>query len=496
MVDEREQPDSRNIENDPGELVPATNISSMPVSDSRDDVAGNNPEDSSTSAELSGDSDVRSNLMWISPQRQQPIAGEAISGLANRPTRSETFTRVTLGSALLALDTVSDRLEQAREIDQEAVPTPRLAEDVLVPVSEWEQQFGETPDLTARYLALGMMIDARTKASRGVKLVRSITDLATNGINLVFGPLGRSRAVSPLRRKFETSVERGESLVNQWMVLGRAEDARSRLVAEVAVGQIADEAMDDIVESERIQLFIQEIVSAQSMGIIDEAIEEVRERTLSTDIFLERPFRRLLRRPRRDDVPRADFNPEIIRPARRRGQRPLQEHSLLGYYAGFISRLFAFALDIAFLAAFMAISSWLFSTTIGLLGLEDMFRSFNDATSPADLSGTIFVSLYGVTVVMGYFILFWVLTGQTIGMMILGLRVVAHDGDPLTLAQAILRLFGFMISVSFFFIGFAWILIDDRREGWPDKIARSYVVYAWDANPDETFLFEYVSRNY
>ncbi|HUS94061.1 MAG TPA: RDD family protein [Patescibacteria group bacterium] len=495
MPDESEQPDARNVENDPGESEPAASIASMPEPDSRSGAAGNNPENMASSTGLSGDSDVRSNLTWFSTQRQQPTADEAIPGVANRPTRSATFTRVTLGSALLTLDTISDRLEQAREIDQEAVPTPRSAENVLVPVSEWEEQFGETPDLTARYLALGMMIDVRTKASRGVKLARSIGDLAANGINIVIGPLGRSRAVSPFRRKFDTSVERGESQVNHWMALGRVEDARSRQVAEVAVGQIADEAMDDIVESERIQLFIQEIVSAQSMGIIDEAIEEVRERTLSTDIFLERPFRRVLRRPKRDKVPRPDYDPEVIRPVRR-GNRPLQEHSLLGYYAGFMSRLFAFALDIAFLAAFMAISSWLLSTVIGLLGLGGPFNSFREATTPADISGTIFVTLYGVTVVVGYFVLFWVLTGQTLGMMILGLRVVAHDGDPLTLIQAILRFFGFMISASFLFIGFAWILIDDRREGWPDKIARSYVVYAWDANPDESFLFDYVSSNY
>jgi uncharacterized RDD family membrane protein YckC len=253
--------------------------------------------------------------------------------------------------------------------------------------------------------------------------------------------------------------------------------------------------MDDIVESERIQLFIQEIVSAQSMGIIDEAIEELRERTLSTDIFLERPFRRVLRRPYRKDVPPPHYDPEIIRPVRRR-HIPLQEGSLLGYYAGFMTRLFAFSLDIVFLAGFMAISSWLLATAIGLLGLESMFASFSEATSFIEVAGTIFVSLYGVTVFIGYFILFWVLTGQTLGMMILGLRVVAHDGGPLTVVQGILRIVGFAISASLFFIGFAWILIDDRREGWPDKIARSYVVYAWDANPDESFLFDYISRGY
>ena len=493
MVDENGQPEFGSEEQGSEEAEPGTSNAGMPDPGTRE--SGNGSEDLVDSEDLTGGSEARSNLVWISPESQTPIGDDTRPGAANRPTTSETLTRVTLGSALLALDVVSDRLEQAREIDQEAVLSPRTAESVLVPITEWEEQFGETPDLAARYLALGMMIDARSKASRASRLVRGMSDLVANSINYIFGPFAKSTAFSPVRRKFDTSVERGESQVNHWMALGRAEDERSREVAQAAVGQIADEAMGDIVENERIQLFIQEIVSAQSMGIIDEAIEELRERTLSTDIFLERPFRRILRRPYRKDVPPPDYDPQIIRPVRRR-HIPLQEGSLLGYYAGFMTRLFAFSLDIVFLAGFMAISSWLLATAIGLLGLESIFGSLTEATSFIEVAGTIFASLYGVTVVIGYFVLFWVLTGQTLGMMILGLRVVAHDGNPLTVVQGILRIVGFAITVSLFFIGFAWILIDDRREGWPDKIARSYVVYAWDANPDESFLFDYVSRGY
>jgi uncharacterized RDD family membrane protein YckC len=38
------------------------------------------------------------------------------------------------------------------------------------------------------------------------------------------------------------------------------------------------------------------------------------------------------------------------------------------------------------------------------------------------------------------------------------------------------------------FLGFFWILIDDRRQGWHDKIAGTCVVYTWHARPDETFF--------
>jgi uncharacterized RDD family membrane protein YckC len=38
------------------------------------------------------------------------------------------------------------------------------------------------------------------------------------------------------------------------------------------------------------------------------------------------------------------------------------------------------------------------------------------------------------------------------------------------------------------YLGFAWILVDNRRQGWQDKIGGTHVVYAWDAKPDENFL--------
>ena len=37
-------------------------------------------------------------------------------------------------------------------------------------------------------------------------------------------------------------------------------------------------------------------------------------------------------------------------------------------------------------------------------------------------------------------------------------------------------------------VGFLWVIIDDRREGWHDKLARTCVVYAWQARQNETLV--------
>ncbi len=410
----------------------------------------------------------------------------------SRVTAVVNFSQVTLGSVLIALDKATTGMEQAREMVQaEGIPE-RTPQSVLVPMNEWEEQFGVSTDLTARYLAIGMMVDAKEKAGSIGKIASRFGKIISASFSLLWRPFNKSWPFSSMTSGFNKAVERGDSQVKQWITKGRQADAHSRTLAQAALSQLADDAMDGMVENERIQRFIQEIVSAQSMGIVDEAIEEIRERTLSSDIFIERPLRRFLRRPERDEVPRPAFDPEVVRTIKRQ-HVPRSQNSLLGYYAGFISRLFAFGLDIAFMAAFMAISSWLLSTVITLFGLEVAFASFREATSIDEAAGAIIISFTGVLVVTGYFVLFWVLTGQTFGMMLLGLRVVNHDGRPINLRQGIVRLVGLVFSFLTFFLGVAWILVDDKREGWQDKLARSHVVYAWDANPDETFLYEYIS---
>jgi hypothetical protein len=71
---------------------------------------------------------------------------------------------------------------------------------------------------------------------------------------------------------------------------------------------------------------------------------------------------------------------------------------------------------------------------------------------------------------------------------LIGLRVVSYHHKRIPLWRAVLRYLGYYISALPFGLGFLWILIDDRRMAWHDKLAGTCVLYAWDAQPDETFL--------
>jgi hypothetical protein len=84
-----------------------------------------------------------------------------------------------------------------------------------------------------------------------------------------------------------------------------------------------------------------------------------------------------------------------------------------------------------------------------------------------------------------YFIFLYASTGQTVGMYIMGIRVVRLDGKHMTLVGATVRWLGLFLSMIPLGLGFLWVLIDDRRQGWHDKLAHTCVVYAWRAGQDD-----------
>jgi uncharacterized RDD family membrane protein YckC len=82
---------------------------------------------------------------------------------------------------------------------------------------------------------------------------------------------------------------------------------------------------------------------------------------------------------------------------------------------------------------------------------------------------------------VGYFATFWSTTGQTPGARVMGIRVVcAGAGGPLRLRSAVVRLAGMVLAALPLFAGFLLILVDDRRRGLQDRLARTVVVYASD----------------
>jgi uncharacterized RDD family membrane protein YckC len=75
-----------------------------------------------------------------------------------------------------------------------------------------------------------------------------------------------------------------------------------------------------------------------------------------------------------------------------------------------------------------------------------------------------------------YHVVFWTWKGTTVGGMICQVRVVRIDGQPMRLADAVVRALVGVLSIGAFGIGCFWILRDPERQAWHDKIAGTYVV--------------------
>jgi uncharacterized RDD family membrane protein YckC len=80
-----------------------------------------------------------------------------------------------------------------------------------------------------------------------------------------------------------------------------------------------------------------------------------------------------------------------------------------------------------------------------------------------------------------YFAYQWALSGKTIGMAVLGIRVVRADGSPIGWRQAVVRTVTLPLSFLVFGLGFLGILTNRNRYAWHDRLAGTAVVYSWDA---------------
>ena len=76
----------------------------------------------------------------------------------------------------------------------------------------------------------------------------------------------------------------------------------------------------------------------------------------------------------------------------------------------------------------------------------------------------------------GYFLFFWALSGQTLGKLLTGSRVVDHGGRPLGLKRSVIRLGGALLSLIPLGAGLVGIWSDTDRRGWHDRLAKSKVV--------------------
>ena len=84
------------------------------------------------------------------------------------------------------------------------------------------------------------------------------------------------------------------------------------------------------------------------------------------------------------------------------------------------------------------------------------------------------ILIFGV--LFGYYTYFFG-KGQTPGMKWAKIKLCRTDGTyPIGYIRGFFRCIGMIISSQVFGLGYLWILVDENKQGWHDKIAGTYVV--------------------
>lgn len=132
-------------------------------------------------------------------------------------------------------------------------------------------------------------------------------------------------------------------------------------------------------------------------------------------------------------------------------------------YAGFWRRFLASTVD----GTIEAFLTWGLAFSFGL--------------NPFDETKTTSQTIYQVIsfiLTAGFSILFWVnYQGATPGKKLMAIKVVhGEDGKPLNYGVAVIRYFGYFVSLIPLALGYIWVAFDSKKQGWHDKIAGTYVV--------------------
>jgi uncharacterized RDD family membrane protein YckC len=107
---------------------------------------------------------------------------------------------------------------------------------------------------------------------------------------------------------------------------------------------------------------------------------------------------------------------------------------------------------------------------------ERMGAAFLDLILVGIVSGLVGRGALGLLVTLAYFAGMWAWKGTTVGGVVLKLKVVRLDGQPITFPVALVRGLAGAFSLVVMFLGFFWIAWDKEKQGWHDKIAGTVVV--------------------
>ncbi|MDQ5981731.1 MAG: hypothetical protein QG570_488 [Patescibacteria group bacterium] len=115
---------------------------------------------------------------------------------------------------------------------------------------------------------------------------------------------------------------------------------------------------------------------------------------------------------------------------------------------------------------------------VGSMGSEIAASVNTHGAGVPTLTGTqAMLQLLSFVIAIGYQVFFLTTKGQTLGKMIMKLKVLDEDNlSKLTVTEVIIRELGKLLSNITLSLGYMWYLIDPKKQTWHDRFSKSLVV--------------------
>ena len=311
-----------------------------------------------------------------------PAAGDAAPPPSGKPDRVAAVGNLALGSLLIALDALDGWVDrnvptQEQALDQR-VKGQDIPRDVLLPQSEWDAAYGRPEIDRTRLAVMGLAASANARAVRATRFALRTGGLAVDAARW---PLDHIFLFRPLRYGIDRVAEVRDQQIDRWVEAGRELDSGSRAVAAVSLDRAAQGTVEVVTVEPHVQALVQEIVAAQGTGIAEEMLKEVREHAVSLDLGIDRAWATLRGRPK-PNIALPDF-PVAIQDKKPDPKEMAGRPYLGGGYAGFASRVLAFAIDVFALIVALIITFVFVWGVVSIFNLDQLFQNLLGTTALA-----------------------------------------------------------------------------------------------------------------
>lgn len=144
-----------------------------------------------------------------------------------------------------------------------------------------------------RYALIGLIFEAPDRIARRVSAAHQSTQKAARMIDRLFSPITFSPLLRPVRERHQARRAQVEARLERLIELGRVEEQQGRRLARETVSEVLDEIFAYLARNPELR----QVLEQQSVGLTNEAVNRLRQRSAEADRLIDRLAGAVLRRP-------------------------------------------------------------------------------------------------------------------------------------------------------------------------------------------------------